>query len=73
MIIQEDILAELTSEPIAKIIGEVEHRDINILEAELTEWAAKIKTTEDMVNEGCKYEFLVLVLGQKQYWMVIGN
>ena len=40
MTIQEDILAELTAEPIAKIIGELGQNDINILEAELTknEW-----------------------------------
>ena len=73
MTIREDILAELTAEPIIKIIGKPGQGDINILEAELAEQAAKIKTTEDLIESGRKYGFLVLVLGQKQYGMVIGN
>ena len=33
----------------------------------------KIKTSEDLVDKGHKYGFLVLVLGQTQYGKVIGN
>ena len=73
MTIREDIIAKLTAEPITKIICEQGHRDINILEAELAECVAKIKTTEDMVDKGCKHGFLVLGLGQTQYGKVIGN
>ena len=47
MTIQEDILAELIVEPVTKIIIELEQGEINILEAELAEQVAKIKTTED--------------------------
>ena len=72
MTIQEDILVELTAEPITKIIGEPEQRDISVLEGELAEQVAKIKTTEDSVK-GRKYGFLVLVLGQMWYGKVIGN
>ena len=71
MTIQEDILAELVAEPITKIIGEPGQGDINILEVELAEWVAKIKTTEDLIKKGRKHGFLVL--GQKQYGTVIGN
>ena len=53
MTIWEDILAELTAELSMKIIAEPGQGDINILEAELTEQAAKIKTTVDLVDEGC--------------------
>ena len=42
MTIRQDILAELTMKPITKIIGEPGQEDQNILEAELTEWVAKI-------------------------------
>ena len=34
---------------------------------------AKIKTTEDMVEQGCKYGFLILIIGKEQYGRVIGN
>ena len=64
MTIREDILAELTVDPITKIIGEAGQGDLNILEAELTEQAAKIKTTEDMTEQGCKYGFLISILGK---------
>ena len=47
--------------------------DLNILEAELTEQAAKIKTTEDMIKQGCVYGFLILILGKDQCRRVIGN
>ena len=63
MTIQEDILAELTTELITKIIGEPRQGDINMLEAELTEQAANFKTTEDLIDKEGTYEFLVLVLG----------
>ena len=59
MIIREDILAGLTMEPITKIIKEQGQQDINILEAELVEQAAKIKITKDMVENGHNYGFLV--------------
>ena len=73
MTVQEVILAELTAKPIIKIIGEPGQGDINTLEQELTEKAAKIKNTEDMVEKGCKYGFLVVVLGKNKYGTVIGN
>ena len=73
MMVRKDILAELTAESSTKIIGETGQGDLNILEAEITEWAAKIKTTEDMVEQGCKYSFLTLILGKTQYGWVIGN
>ena len=57
MTVQEDILAELTAEPITKYIGEPGQGDINIIEAELTQRVAKIKTTEDLVEKGRKYGF----------------
>ena len=46
MTIRKDIIAELTSELISKFIEEPGQGDINILEAELMEWAAKMETTE---------------------------
>ena len=61
MTIREDILSELTADPITKIIGEPEQGDLNVLEAELTEWAAKIKTTMDMIEQGRNYGFLILM------------
>ena len=73
MTIREDILGELTAEPRTKIIGEPRQGDIKILEAELAKRAAKIKTTKHLIENGRKYRFLVLVLGQKQYVTVIGN
>ena len=73
MTVKEDILAELTARPIIKINGELGQQDINILEAELAEWAAKIKTTEDLLDKRHKYGFLILVLGQAQHEKVIGN
>ena len=44
-------------EPFTKIIGEPGQGNISNLEAELAKRAAKIKTTEDMVENGYKYEF----------------
>ena len=73
MTVQEDILAELTAEPFTKIIGELGQGDKNILQAELAEGVVKIKTTDDLVDKGCKYGFLVLVPGQTEYGKVIGN
>ena len=51
MTVQEDILAELTADPIKKITVEPGKGDINILEAELAEQVAKLKTTEDIVKK----------------------
>ena len=73
MTVREDILAELTTDPITKIIGELGHGNRIILKAEPTEWVAKIKTTEDMNEKGCEYRFLILILGKRQYGPVIGN
>ena len=69
----EDILAKLMADPIIKMIGEPGQRAIKILEQELAEKAAKIKTTEDVVQKWWKYGFLVLVLGKNEYGTVIGN
>ena len=73
MIIREEILLELIMDPTTKIIGELRQGDLNMLEAELTGRAAKIKTTEDMVEQGRKYVFLILVLEKEQFGQVIGN
>ena len=54
MTVHEDILTKLTAKPITKIVGEHGHQDITILESELAEKAAKIKTTDDMVEKGRK-------------------
>ena len=73
MTVQEHILAKLTTELIMKIIGEPGHRHINTLEQEPAEKATKIKNTEDVVEKGCKYGFLVVVLGKNKYGTFIGN
>ena len=73
MTVREDILVELTMDPITKIIGEAGQGGLNVLDAELKEWAAKIKTTQDMIEQGQKYGFLILILGKEQYRRVIGN
>ena len=73
MTVREDILVELTMDPITKIIEEHGQGGPNILEAELREQVAKIKTTEDMIEQGCKYGFLILILGKTQFSQVIGN
>ena len=73
MTVHEDILAKLTAEPVTKIIGEPSQGDINTLEAKLVEKAAKTKTTDDMVEKGQKYGFIVVVLGKTKYRTVIGN
>ena len=73
MTIREDVLVELTIEPMTKIIGEPGQGDLNILEEEITEWVTTIKTKEDMVEQGLKYGFLILILGKTQYGLVIEN
>ena len=73
MAIREDILLELTMEPSTKIIGEIRQGDLNILEAKLREQVAKIKTTEDMVEQESKYNFLILILEKTQYSRMIEN
>ena len=73
MTVREHILAELTTKPITKIVRELGQGVINILEAEVTKQVAKIKATEHMVEQGCKYSFLILFLGKAQYGIVIGN
>ena len=70
---QDNILAKLTSELIMKFIGEPDQDNINTLEQKLAEKAAKIKTTEDVVEKGCKDEFLVAVSGKNKHGIVIGN
>ena len=72
MIIREDMV-ELTMDPSTKINWESVQGDLNVLEAELTEWAAKIKTTEDIIEQGHKYGFLILILEKEQYGIVLGN
>ena len=52
------------AKPIAKIIGGPGQGNINNLELELAKWAAKMETTEDMVEKECKDGFLILVLSQ---------
>ena len=62
MMAREDVLAKLTANLVIKIIGEPRQEDINLLEQELAEKAAKIKTTEDVVKKGKKFGFSVVVL-----------
>ena len=73
MTVREDILAELTTEPVAKIHGESRQGDINLLEQQLAKKAAKIKTTEDVVEKGKRFGFLVVVLAKQKHATVIGN
>ena len=58
-----------------KIIVEPGHEDIKTLDSELTEKAAKIIMTKDMIEKECKYCFLivVLVVDKTKYGIVIGN
>ena len=69
----EDILAKLTADWVTKIIGEPGQGNINTFEQELTEKVTKFKITEDVVEKGRKFCFLVVVLGQQKYRAVIGN
>ena len=62
MAVCEDILTELMSKPITKIIWEPGQGDTNNLESELAEKASKIKTTEDIVEKRYKYGFLFIAL-----------
>ena len=63
MTVCKDILTKLMAEPITKIIGEPGQGDTSTLGSKLVEKAAKIKITDDMVEKGQKYGFLVIVLG----------
>ena len=72
MMVREYILAKLSADPITKIMREPGQGNIDILEQELAEKVAKIKTTEDVVGKGKKFIFLV-VLWQQKYGAVIGN
>ena len=63
----------MTAVPVTKIVGELVQMGLNIQEAELAEWAAKIITTEDIVEQGHKYGFLILIMGKEQYGQIIGN
>ena len=56
------------ADPITKNSGVQGQGGINTYEL-----AAKIKTIEDIVEKGCKYGFLVVVLGRTKYDKVIGN
>ena len=70
--VSEDILAELMADPMTKIIGESGQGGIGTPESELAAKAAKIKTTDDMIEKDQKHGFLV-VLGRAKYSTVIGN
>ena len=48
--VQEDILAEITVEPIRKIVGDPGQGDKNTLECEQVKKADKIKTTDERVQ-----------------------
>ena len=73
MTVREDILAKLKANPIMKIIGEPRQGDINTLKQERAEKTAKIKMTEDVVEMGRRFCFIVVVLGHQKYGIVIGN
>ena len=56
-----------------KIIGEPRQGDINLLEQELAEKAAKIKTTAEVVEKGKKFGFLVVGLGRQKHGSFFRN
>ena len=57
MTVREDVLTELTTETVTNIHGEPGKGDINLLEQQLAEKAAKIKTTEDVVEKRKTFRF----------------
>ena len=71
--VRTDILAELITGPITKIIGKPGESNINNLESELAVRAAKMKTTEHVVENCQTYGFLVIVFGKSKFKTVIGN
>ena len=73
MTVHEDILSELMAGPITKIVGEPTQIDIDLLEEELMECMAKIKTTEDIIAQGKKYGFLIIVVALAKYITIIRN
>ena len=68
MMVREDILADLTTEPVTKIMGKPGQGDINLLEQELAEEAAEIKTTVDVVEKGKKFGFFCSGLRTTKVW-----
>ena len=63
----------LRADPITKINGELVQGIINQLESELAKRVAKRRNTEDLVEKGRNYGFLVVVLGKNKYGTIIGN
>ena len=63
MIMHEDIIAEITVGPITKNNREMTQSGINLLESELAEYTAKIKTMKDIIEQGKKFGFLIIVVG----------
>ena len=59
--------------PVTKIEGEPTKSNINKLKKELAKCTANIKTTEDIVVEGKKYGFLVIIVGLSKYKTIIRN
>ena len=71
--VQENTLATLMADSIAKIIVKPGQVDISTLESKLVAKNAKIKTTDDLIEKGQKHGFLVVVLGRAKYGTVIGK
>ena len=73
MIVCEDIIAKLTAEPMTKIDGKPTQSDINILKNKLAESTTKINTMKDIIEQGKKYGFLIIVVGLLKYRTIIKN
>ena len=73
MSMQEDIIAKLIAVPRTKIDGRPTQSDISNLENELAEHDTKIKTMEDIVEQGKRYVFLIIIVGLSKCKTIIGN
>ena len=71
--VQEDIIAKLMAESVMKIDGKPTQSDIDNLENELAECTTKIITMEDVVEQGKKYRFLIIIIGLSKYKTIIKN
>ena len=73
MMVQKDIIAKVMAERVMKIDGKPIQSDIVNLKNELAECATKIKTMEDIIEQGKKYGFLIIFVGLSKYKTIIRN
>ena len=66
-------LDQINSRINEKNLGKPFQGDINTLESELVAKAAKVKSTEGMIEKRQKYGFSVVVLGMTKHGTVTGN